>query len=105
MINIAKYTIGVMIATIFAKILGFVRKLVLASSYGVTMCSHAYLVGINVALIILTSLGVALATSVILYTMKLNLVYNKKGIKVYKYILNIVLIIYTIILIIRIKLK
>ena len=43
MSKVAKATIGLMLATAIAKGLGFGRELVLASSYGVSMYSDAYL--------------------------------------------------------------
>ena len=53
----AKATLGLMIATIIAKILGFGRELVLASAYGASMYSDAYLTAMNIPLVIFGSIG------------------------------------------------
>lgn len=63
--KIAKATIYLMIVTIIAKILGFGRELVLASSYGVSMYSDAYLTAMNIPIVIVASIGAALGTTFI----------------------------------------
>lgn len=65
MSKIAKATIGLMIATILSKILGFGRSLVLASSYGANMYSDAYIVAMNIPLVIVASIGTAISTTLI----------------------------------------
>ena len=65
MSKVAKVTLGLMIVTIIAKILGFGRELVLASAYGASMYSDAYLVAMNIPTVIFTSIGGALSTTFI----------------------------------------
>ena len=65
MSKIMKATISLMIATAFAKILGFARELVLASSYGATMYSDAYITASNIPIVIFTIIGGTLSTVLI----------------------------------------
>ena len=65
MSKVAKATIGLMMATIIAKILGFGRELVLASSYGASMYSDAYLTAMNIPLVLFTIIGTTLGTVLI----------------------------------------
>ena len=62
MSKVAKATLGLMIATIIAKVLGFGRELVLASSYGASMYSDAYLTAMNIPVVIFTTIGTTLGT-------------------------------------------
>jgi putative peptidoglycan lipid II flippase len=57
MSKVAKATMGLMLATMIAKVLGFGRELVLASSYGTSMYSDAYLTAVNIPLVIFAILG------------------------------------------------
>ncbi|MDU4862341.1 MAG: murein biosynthesis integral membrane protein MurJ [Terrisporobacter othiniensis] len=63
--KVAKATFVLMIATVIAKILGFGRELVLASSYGASMYSDAYITAMNIPLVIFTVIGTTLATVLI----------------------------------------
>lgn len=63
--NFAQKTIVLMIVTMLGKALGFVKEQFLASSYGATAYSDAYLVSLNIPLVIFSSIAVALATSYI----------------------------------------
>ena len=65
MSKVAKATIGLMIVTIVAKVLGFGRELVLASSYGASMYSDAYLMALNIPTVIFGVIGGTLATVII----------------------------------------
>lgn len=65
MSKLAKATIGLMIVTLLGKILGFARELVLASTYGATMYSDAYIIAMNIPVVILVSIGAALTTTFI----------------------------------------
>lgn len=78
MSKVAKATVGLMIATMIAKILGFGRELVLASAYGASAYSDAYLTAMNIPWVILTIIGSAIGTVFIpIY----NEVESKLGIK------------------------
>ena len=48
MSKVAKAAIGLMAATLVAKILGFGRELTLASAYGASSTSDAFLVSMNI---------------------------------------------------------
>ena len=65
MSKVAKATISLMLATIIAKVLGFGRELVLASSYGASMYSDAYLTAMNIPLVLFTIIGTTLGTVLI----------------------------------------
>ena len=65
MSKVAKATIGLMIATIIAKVLGFSRELVLASSYGASMYSDAYITAMNIPVVIFAIIGSTLGTVLI----------------------------------------
>ena len=65
MSKVAKATIGLMIATIIAKVLGFGRELVLASSYGASMYSDAYITAMNIPTVLFTIIGSTLGTVLI----------------------------------------
>lgn len=65
MSKIAKATITLMVATIIAKVLGFGRELVLASSYGASMYSDAYLTAMNIPVVLFTIIGTTLGTVLI----------------------------------------
>lgn len=62
MSKVAKATFGLMIATMLAKILGFGRELVLASAYGASIYSDAYITAMNIPLVVLTVIGSTVAT-------------------------------------------
>ena len=74
MSKLAKSTVGLMIVTLFGKMLGFIRELVLANVYGATMYSDAYIVAMNIPNVILVSIGAALTTTFIpmYYEIKTN---------------------------------
>lgn len=65
MSKIAKSAIGLMIATLLAKILGFGRELVLGSAYGISDYTDAYVIAYNIPIIIFSVLGVGLSTTFI----------------------------------------
>lgn len=96
MSKVAKATVGLMIATMLAKVLGFVRELVLASSYGASIYSDAYLTATNIPLVIFTTIGAALGTTFIPIYFEIN---SKEGelssLKFTNNILNIIVIICT----------
>lgn len=65
MSKVAKATIGLMVATLIAKILGFGRELTLASAYGASSTSDAFLVAMNIPAVIFTAIGTSLGTAFI----------------------------------------
>ena len=94
MSKVAKTTFGLMLATILAKFLGFGRELVLASSYGATMYSDAYLVAMNIPLVIFASIGGAIGTTFIpIYFDIESTKGEKKALGFTNNILNIIIII------------
>ena len=65
MSKVAKAALGLMIATLLAKILGFGRELTLASVYGASSTSDAFLVAMNIPAVIFTAIGTSLGTAFI----------------------------------------
>lgn len=65
MSKIAKATVGLMLATMIAKLLGFARELVIASSYGASMYSDAYITSTNIPIVIFSVIGSTLGTVLI----------------------------------------
>lgn len=94
MSNIAKSTIGLMIATILAKVLGFGRELVLAQAYGAGIYSDAYIAAMNIPLVILVVIGTTVATIFIpIYFEVENSIDKKVALKFTNNVLNIVILI------------
>lgn len=93
MSKVAKATFGLMVATIIAKILGFGRELVLASSYGATMYSDAYITSMNIPTVIFASIGVTLGTVLIPMYMEVNEGYGeKKSLEFLNNVFNLVIL-------------
>lgn len=101
MSKVVKSTIGLMIATILAKILGFVREIVLASTYGTSMYTDAYLTSMNVPLVIFAVVGTALGTTFVPLYFEIRNTKNEQEALIFtNNILNIVFIISLLIFII-----
>ena len=97
MSKLAKATIGLMIATIVAKVLGFGRELVLASYYGASMYSDAYIIAMNIPFVLFTVIGSTLATVFIpIYFKVNNELGEEKSLEFVNNIFNIVIILCTI---------
>lgn len=94
MSNIAKSTIILMLATITAKVLGFGRELVLASSYGASMYSDAYITAMNIPLVVFASIGTTLGTVLIpMYFKVENTLGNRESLKFINNTFNIVIVV------------
>lgn len=94
MSKVAKATIGLMISTIIAKVLGFVRELVLASSYGASIYSDAYLTAMNIPLVLFTIIGATLGTVFIpMYFEVSSDLGEKKALNFTNNVFNIVIVI------------
>ena len=65
MSKVAKAALGLMVATLLSKILGFGRELTLASAYGASGTSDAFLVAMNIPAVIFTAIGTSLGTAFI----------------------------------------
>ncbi len=92
--NIAKSTIILMLATIIAKVLGFGRELVLASSYGASMYSDAYITAMNIPLVVFASIGTTLGTVLIpMYFKVENTLGNRESLKFINNTFNIVIVV------------
>ncbi len=65
MSKVAKAAIGLMAATLVAKMLGFGRELTLAAYYGASSTSDAFLVAMNIPAVIFTAVGTSLGTAFI----------------------------------------
>ena len=97
MSKVAKATIGLMMATIIAKVLGFGRELVLASYYGASMYSDAYITAMNIPFVLFTVIGSTLATVFIpIYFKVNNELGEKKSLEFVNNTFNIVIILCTI---------
>ena len=93
MSKVAKATIGLMIATIIAKVLGFGRELVLASSYGASMYSDAYLTAMNIPLVLFSIIGTTLSTVLIPMYFEVNRdLGEKKALNFTNNVFNIVIV-------------
>ncbi|RDY24308.1 murein biosynthesis integral membrane protein MurJ [Romboutsia maritimum] len=94
MSKVAKAAVGLMLATLFAKILGFGRELALASAYGASNYSDAFLVALNIPNVIFLAVGTALSTAFIpLYCDIDSNLGKKESLKFTNNILNIVVVI------------
>ena len=58
----AKFTIILMVTTVLAKLLGFVREMVLAYSFGAGAVSDAYVICFSIPTVIFAGLGTAIMT-------------------------------------------
>lgn len=65
MSKVAKAAVGLMAATLVAKVLGLGRELALASAYGASSTSDAFLVALNIPAVIFTAVGTSLGTAFI----------------------------------------
>ena len=92
MSKVAKATIGLMLATIIAKVLGFGRELVLAAVYGASMYSDAYLTAMNIPVVLFTIIGTTLGTVLIpMYFEVNNDLGEKKALNFTNNVFNIVI--------------
>lgn len=92
--KVTKATIGLMIATIISKILGFGREIVLGSIYGTSIYSDAYIVSMNIPNVIFVSIGAAIATTFIpLYHENEKNSAKNKSLEFTNNIINIVIVI------------
>lgn len=65
MSNLAKSALGLMIVTLLAKVLGFVREMVLMYAYGTSWYSDVYITAMNIPIVLFSVIGAALATTFI----------------------------------------
>lgn len=94
MSKVAKATVGLMIATIIAKVLGFGRELVLASSYGTSMYSDSYIIAMNIPNVLFTIIGTTLSTVLIPMYFEVNSdLGEKKALNFINNVFNIVIVI------------
>ena len=94
MSKVAKSTIILMLVTILAKVLGFGRELVLASVYGASMYSDAYITAMNIPIVIFATIGMTLATVLIpMYFEVENDLGKKEALRFINNVTNIVVII------------
>lgn len=64
-ISTAKAAFIIMIGTVLSKVLGFLRDIILAASYGTSSISDAYITALIIPTIIFGSIGIALGTAFI----------------------------------------
>ena len=65
MSNTAKATLWIMVATMFSKVLGFIREMVLGSFYGTSYYADMFLLTLNIPGLIVAVVGSAIATTYI----------------------------------------
>ena len=65
MSKVAKAAMGLMIATMIAKILGFAKEQVLSYVYGASMYTDIYITAMNIPIVIFSTIGTALLTTFI----------------------------------------
>ena len=93
MSKVAKAAVGLMAATLIAKILGFGRELALASAYGASGTSDAFLVAMNIPAVIFSAIGTSLGTAFIPLYCDIDAKKGKKAsLKFTNNVLNIVII-------------
>ena len=63
--KVTKATITLMMATMLAKILGFVREQVLSYAYGISMYTDVYVTAMSIPTVIFAGIGVAISTTFI----------------------------------------
>lgn len=94
MSKVAKATLGLMLVTILGKVLGFSREIILASAYGANMYTDAYLVAINIPIVLFAAIGSAIATTFIpMYFEINNNMGEQRALKYTNNIFNIILLI------------
>ena len=94
MSKVAKAAVGLMAATLLAKCLGFGRELALASVYGASGVSDAFLVAMNIPAVIFQAIGTSLGTAFIPLYCEVNSNKGEKASNLYtNNILNIVVMI------------
>lgn len=93
MSKVAKAAVGLMAATLIAKILGFGRELALASAYGASGTSDAFLVAMNIPAVIFSAIGTSLGTAFIPLYCDIDAKKGKRAsLKFTNNVLNIVII-------------
>ena len=65
MSKVVKAAVGLMIVTIFAKVVGFAREQVLSFAYGTSMYTDIYVMAMNIPNVIFAAIGAALSTTFI----------------------------------------
>lgn len=93
MSKVAKAAVGLMAATLIAKILGFGRELALSYAYGASGTSDAFLVAMNIPAVIFSAIGTSLGTAFIPLFCDLEVKQGKKAsLRFSNNVLNIVVL-------------
>lgn len=91
MSHVIRSTIGLMIVTVVVKILGFIRELVLASTYGTSIYSDAYLTSMSIPMVIFAIIGTGIGTIFIpIYFDVKSKLGNRDSLKFVNNIINII---------------
>ena len=94
MSKVAKAAVGLMAATLIAKILGFGRELALSYAYGASGTSDAFLVAMNIPAVIFSAIGTSLGTAFIPLFCDIDAKQGKKAsLRFTNNVLNIVVLI------------
>lgn len=95
-----KTAIIIMIITIFSKILGFTRDIILSYFYGASNISDAYLISLSIPMVIFNIVGIGISTGYIPMYSKIQKEYGEKeGNRYTNNLVNILIIICTVIVI------
>ena len=101
MSNVAKATIGLMIVTMISKVLGFGREMLLSSFYATSWYVDSYVIALSIPTVMFAAIGGAISTSLIPIYSGIN---KEKGVeegnKFISNLINIILLLFTILLII-----
>lgn len=92
--NLAKSALMIAVFTLISKFLGFVREMLIAYRYGSGVSTDTYFVAMTATVIIMTTVGAALNTTLIPVFTEIDSRYGRRGkLKFLNNILNIVLLI------------
>lgn len=100
MSKIVKAAAGLMLVTIFAKVIGFAREQVLSFAYGTSMYTDIYVMAMNIPNVIFAAIGAALSTTFIPIFCEIN--QNEGEEEAQKFTNNILSIVFIICLVIAI---
>ncbi|CEN91455.1 transmembrane virulence factor MviN family protein [[Clostridium] sordellii] len=93
MSKVAKTTIGLMFVTIFSKLFGFARELVLTYMYGASNISDVYITSMSIPTILFATIGAAIGTTFIPLFFEIDNLKNRdEALKFTNNIFNIVII-------------
>lgn len=100
MSKVVRAAAGLMLVTIFAKVIGFAREQVLSFAYGTSMYTDIYVMAMNIPNVIFAAIGAALSTTFIPIFCEIN--QNEGEVEAQKFTNNILSIVFVMCLLIAI---